>query len=52
MQYWENRRCPKCGSLFIRTRYDCSVDALRRSCERCGYHWKEKPLDADGKKEE
>lgn len=36
--------CEKCGCQFIRVRYDAMRDRLRKTCERCGYAWDEKPL--------
>lgn len=55
--YYENRPCPKCGNYYVWTKYvsvteypDTDISYLERTCERCGYKWREKPLD-DGKEQ-
>ena len=47
--YNEYARCPKCGGSYIGTRHVTYFgrEALERDCGKCGYHWKERPLDAD-----
>lgn len=47
----ENASCPKCGGKFITTKYRGGEyprlhDLICRSCQRCGYLWFERPLDA------
>jgi len=42
-------KCPKCGSRNITTKYDATVDRLRRSCVHCGYWWTELPNDIKAK---
>jgi len=40
-----NRRCRKCGNLYVYPVYDKSDDTLEFECDDCGYTWKDKPLD-------
>jgi|ERR1043165_2346697 hypothetical protein len=38
-------KCKKCGNRHIGTKYDGSLDVLRKTCGNCGYGWNEPPLD-------
>lgn len=42
--------CPKCGCGDIRAEFKEAAegrgDTIGRTCSRCGFGWKEKPLDA------
>jgi ribosomal protein S27AE len=48
----ESLGCPKCGSGFVTTKHGSRYavlqdEYLHRACERCGYLWREIPLDRD-----
>lgn len=45
----ETRPCPKCGGRWIDNAYKRAVaphtpEHIWRTCTRCGYSWKERPL--------
>lgn len=42
-EYYDRRKCPKCGQSAT-TSYVAGL--IRRDCVRCGYSWRERPLDA------
>ena len=56
-KYNENKRCPKCASGLVETRYiDCGAarelifvkyyhGKIMRTCTRCGHMWAEEALD-------
>lgn len=53
-EYRRNRACTKCGctteaeSRFVPLSYMCGIkypERIDRVCSRCGYTWKETPLD-------
>jgi DNA-directed RNA polymerase subunit M/transcription elongation factor TFIIS len=50
-KYREGLRCIKCGCEYImdkheETRLGSSIpEAILRTCTRCGYRWRELPLD-------
>ncbi len=48
-KYTETAVCPKCGGKHIATRYEYQFgnEWLLRKCDRCGYAWKQTPLDKE-----
>lgn len=46
-KYKQDTVCPKCGCNRILTEWDKGWSALKRICDRCGYHWLEEPLDGN-----
>jgi Zn ribbon nucleic-acid-binding protein len=39
--------CSKCGEFRASIRYNSGEDTIERTCIRCGYRWREAPLDSD-----
>lgn len=44
-----DRPCTKCGSVEAMAQYDSHSDLITRTCVRCGYGWRELPLDAEAR---
>ena len=55
-KYKIDSRCPKCGrgdmgnhatTEWVKGRGLSSQEHILRRCSRCGYEWRERPLDAE-----
>ncbi len=44
-QFSPFHRCAKCGWQAVGISYHFISDALMRNCKRCGFRWREAPLD-------
>jgi transposase len=51
MSILDSKSCSKCGSRWIRVKYDSrgkihAQDVMVFTCSTCGHFWTEQPLDA------
>ena len=41
-------KCIKCNSKNNRSEYKEASCLIKRTCDRCGYYWRELPVDYEG----